>query len=120
MGIFIAIGSLALLTAPAYAAPRDQTSGSAAFLCGEVNGCGGEANFTAQGTPADPHGDVRIRQLHQLVDSRGSVDWVAVDGNRGLIPGRLESPSPASHGPIYASLVDENAARCSGGATPDR
>jgi|1185.fasta_scaffold372581_2 hypothetical protein len=120
MGIFIAIGSLALLTAPAYAAPRDQTSGSAAFLCGEVNGCGGEANFTAQGTPADPQGNVRIRQFHQLVDSRGSVDCVAVDGNRATISGRLENPSPATDGPIYAILIEDNGSPGSGGVNPDR
>jgi hypothetical protein len=116
MGSALTVGALMIVPAVAAAAPQDFTSGSASYEC-EQN-CGADLNWTGHGTPADAHGNAQIRQ--QFVNSRGTVDCVAVDGNRATVSGQLQNPSPATDGEFYAISVEDNGPPRSNDPEPDR
>jgi hypothetical protein len=105
IGTTVVLGALAFAAGPANAAPQDFASGSASFVC--LEDCSGSLAFTGHGTPADAHGTVKI-DIPSTIQSRGSVDCVAVDGNRATISGVLDKPSPGLDGPFYALQVEDN------------
>ena len=105
-GLLIALAALGAAPATAGAAPVDFTSGSASFEC--LENCGGHVSWTAHGTPADAHGTVRFDAPGLFLGPRGSVDCVAVAGNRATVSGVLDEPGPGLEGPFYALSVEDN------------
>lgn len=114
-GVLFAVGALVAGPSTAAAAPVDFTSGSASFVC--LQNCGGHVSFTGHGTPTDAHGNVHFDAPGLFLGPRGSVDCVAVAGNRATVSGVLEKPGPGLEGPFYALEVEDNG---SPGAGRDR
>jgi hypothetical protein len=117
MGLLVALGALGIAPVAA-AAPEDFTSGSASYECQQ--NCGADLVWTGHGTPADGRGNAHIRQPGLFVDSKATVDCVAVDGNRATVSGRVHKPSPATDGEFYAITVEDNGPPSANDPDPDR
>ena len=105
IGTIVVLGALGAGAGPASAAPQDFASGSASFVC--VQDCGGSIAFTGHGSGFDAHGTAKI-DMPGTVQSRGSVDCVSVDGNRAILSGVLDKPSPGLEGPFWSIRVEDN------------